>query len=147
MLHPVGAPRDWLFDKAGMLDAALKDLEGVEVVVSSGWAGYHPLPEIRALVQHWPALHARVVGRIEPWARPPAHGAVMPERERQCRDWLRANARSARHWLAIDNQRHHFAARERLVLVDGRQGLQARNLYRLVELIHQLRRGEGRLSP
>ena len=143
MLHPVGAPRDWLFDKAGMLAASLKDLERVEIVVSSGRAGYHPLHEIQALFLPWPALHTRVVGRIEPWTRPPARGAAMPERERQCRDWLRANGRSPRHWLAIDNQRQHFATRERLVLVDGRQGLQVRNLYRLVEMIHALRREEG----
>jgi hypothetical protein len=140
VLHPVGAPRDWLLDKAGMLAASLKDLEGVEIVVSSGWAAYHPLPEIQALFQPWPALQARVVGRTEPWVRPPGHGAAMPERERQCRDWLRANGRSARHWLAIDNQRHHFAARDRLVLVDGRQGLRVGNLYRLVEMVHRLRR-------
>nr|WP_288253628.1 HAD domain-containing protein [uncultured Hydrogenophaga sp.] len=144
VLHPLGAPRDWLFDKAGMLAASLRDLEGVEIVVSSGWAGYHSLDEVRAMFQPWPALHERVVGRTEPWARPPAHGAVVPDRERQCRDWLRANGRSARHWLAIDNQRQHFAARERLLLVDGRQGLQARNLYRLVEMIHALRREEAR---
>jgi hypothetical protein len=147
VLHPLGAPRDWLFDKAGMLAAALKDLRRVEIVVSSGWTGYHSLQEVQALFQPWPALHERVVGRTEPWARPPAHGAVMPERERHCRDWLRANGRSALHWLAIDNQRHHFAARERLVLVDGRQGLQARDLYRLVELVLRLQRLGGRLSP
>src|SRR5690606_10860144 len=128
VLHPLGAPRDWLLDKAGMLAASLKDLEGVEVVVSSSRAGYHPLAEIRAVFQPWPALHARLVGRVEPWARPPARRGAMPERERQCRDWLRANGRSPQHWLAIDNQRHHFATRERLVLVDGRQGLQVRNL-------------------
>jgi hypothetical protein len=144
VLHPLGAPREWLLDKAGMLAASLKDLEAVEVVVSSSRAGYQPLAEIQAVFQPWPALHARLVGRVEPWARPPARRGAMPERERQCRDWLRANGRSPHHWLAIDNQRHHFAARDRLVLVDGRQGLQVRNLYRLLEMIHALRRGEGR---
>ena len=101
MLHPVGAPRDWLLDKAGMLAASLKDLEGVEIVVSSGWAAYHPLSEIQALFQPWPALQARVVGRTEPWVRPPGHGAAMPERERQCRDWLRAKELGDRRtgWL------------------------------------------------
>jgi hypothetical protein len=129
-----------LFEKAGMLAASLKDLDGIEVVLSCNWAAYHPKGAILALFLPWPELQKRVVGCTVPWTQPPRHGAVVPERERRCRDWLRANGRSAQHWLAIDNQGRHFAARDRLVLVDGRKGLQVANLYRLLALIQRLRR-------
>ena len=65
----------------------------IYLLVVLGWGAYVNLD-----LSPWPALQARVVGRTEPWVRPPGHGAAMPERERQCRDWLRANGRSARHW-------------------------------------------------
>ena len=62
VLHPVGATSDRLLDKAGRLADALQEMPNTEVVISSSWAAYHSLQEIRDLLEGWPALHSRIVG-------------------------------------------------------------------------------------
>ena len=80
--------------QAGMLAEVLQEMANIEVVISSSWAAYHSLTEIRDLLEGWPALHSRIVGITEQRIRGRIERSDFPERETQCLDWLISNKRS-----------------------------------------------------
>lgn len=141
VLHPVGATSDRLFEKAGELAEMLQELRHTEVVISSSWAAYHSLQQIRDLLEGWPALHIRIVGITEQRIRGQIERSDFPERETQCLDWLISNNRSLYRWVAIDDNALNFATRERLVKTCGFVGLTQVDLEKLRRLVAKT--GEG----
>ena len=139
VLHPVGATSDRLFEKGGMLAEVLQEMPNTEVVISSSWAAYHSLQEIRDLLEGWPALHSRIVGVTEQRIRGRIERSDFPERETQCLDWLISNKRSLYRWVAIDDDALNFDTRERLVHTRGFVGLTQADLEELWRLVAKAR--------
>lgn len=123
VLHSVGAASNRLFEKAEMLADVLQKMPPTEVVISSSWAAYHSLQEIRELLQAWPQLHSRIVGVTEQRFRERIERSDFPERETQCLDWLISHKRSLYRWVAIDDDALNFTTRGRLVHTRGGLGL------------------------
>ncbi len=141
VLHPLGATTDRLFERADVLELALKELPNVEVVVSSSWAAYHSLTQIREFLEVWPTLHERVVGITTQSRQFPSHYPEVPGRETECMSWLMANKRSVMHWCAIDDERLNFLTHERVIYTNPKKGFSACDAHRLRELIQALRFG------
>lgn len=141
VLHPQGGTTDRLFEKAGLLQAFLQPIDHIEVVISSSWAEYHALDEMRDFFEEQPDLHRLIVGCTLQKGRPKVDFGAMPLRESQCRNWLIANQREPHRWLAIEDDAMNFAAREHLVFTDPRVGLSEQDAQRLVNLVGHLREG------
>lgn len=108
----------------GLFEHYLRQLPGVEVVVSSTWREDLSLGELRALFDA--SLHGRFIG-VTPILD---DGCDSGGREREIADWLAnegLHAGNAR-WAAIDDWPQLFSAGcEFLVLTDGRYGFSERD--------------------
>lgn len=143
VLHPQGGPTDRLFEKANLLQICLQQVEHVEVVISSSWAEHYRLEDIRDFFEEQRDLHRLIVGCTLQKGPPKVDFGAMPLRESQCRNWLIANQREPHRWLAIEDDRLNFNAREQVVFTDPRQGFRARDAERLLGLVRQLRGQAG----
>lgn len=108
----------------GLFEHYLRQLPGVEVVVSSTWREDLSLDELRALFDA--SLHERFTG-VTPILD---DGCDSAGREREIAAWLASeglHAGNAR-WAAIDDWPQLFSAGcEFLVLTDGRYGFSERD--------------------
>lgn len=143
VLHPQGSTTDGLFEKANLLQTCLQQVEHVEVVISSSWAEYYPLEDMRDFFEEQPDLHRLIVGCTLQKSNLQVDFGAMPLRESQCRNWLIANQREPHRWLAIEDDPLNFKARENVVFTDPRQGFRARDAERVLGLVRQLR-GQAR---
>lgn len=99
VLHPDGAPKHREFIYVPHLEAVLRDFPGVHVVISSTWARYSGLDELRVFFS--PDLRRRIVDST-PSARLLGQAGAAYERQVECEAWLRMNAPDER-WLAVDD--------------------------------------------
>lgn len=139
VLHPQGGTTDRLFEKAGLLEICLQQVDNIEVVISSSWAEHYPLEKMRDFFEEQPDLHRLIVGCTLQKGNPNVDFGAMPLRESQCRNWLIANQREPHRWLAIDDDPLNFKAREHVVVTDPKQGFRTRDAERVLELTGHLR--------
>lgn len=135
VLHPVGAQADRLFEKAGLLAEVLKEQSNTEVVISSSWAAYRSLQQIKDLLKTWPALTSLIAGKTQQRLGEWGSQSDFPERETQCLDWLISNERSLYRWIAIDDDIQNFATRERLLHTKSTVGLTPTDLAALQRML------------
>ena len=135
VLHPTWAKTPNLFEKAGLLEAAAADLVNTEIVISSSWAAYKDLEQLRHRFLPYPALHRLILDKTRQLQRLAKEFESMPEREAQCRAWLLENGRHPDHWLAIDDDANNFKSTSNLIRTDGNVGLTDREVRALKELV------------
>lgn len=139
VLHPQGGTTDRLFEKANLMQICLRQVDHIEVVISSSWAEVHPLENMRDFFVEQPDLHRLIVGCTLQKGNPKVDFGAMPLRESQCRNWLIANQREPHRWLAIEDDLLNFKAREHVVFTDPRQGFRTWDAERVLELAGGLR--------
>ena len=96
-------------------ERTLRELPGVEVVISSSWRGAFPLDEIVALFS--PDIRPRIIG-----ATPTLLERLPFRRDREVLAYLADSGQAGRAWVAIDDQREHYRERPNLLIVDERTG-------------------------
>ena len=132
VLHPDGAEVDQLFCHIPMLERALRQVEDLDIVVSSSWREVHPLDEIREYFS--PDIGCRVVD-VTPVR--PSLEKIPSElwsfvREAECATWIVEN-RPLAHWMALDDHAWRFGpSSPRLLLIDGKRGLTAQDVDQLL---------------
>lgn len=111
VLHPDPCWHDPKFCRAELIEDIVLDFkECVDVVISSAWRDYHPLPEIREMFSK--DFGALIVGATPSIRNPsPAWAKVKTpawEREYEIETWLTENRPEQPPWLAIDDRSHWF---------------------------------------
>lgn len=128
--HPGCATVHTRFANLPLLESWLREQVSVEVVISSSWRIYSPLPE---LAQHFAEdLRHRVIGAT------PAYGQLKFEpdpqwdhckREFEALSWMKSNASPDRSWVCLDDMAQIFSPNcQHLVLCDPAVGLTKREL-------------------
>jgi hypothetical protein len=138
VLHPQGTTTDRLFEKADFLQNCLQQVDHIEVVISSSWAEYYSLEQMRDFFEEQPDLHRLIVGCTHQKGSPKVDFGAVPLRESQCRNWLIANQREPHRWLAIEDDPLNFKAREHVVFTDPRLGLCAHDAQHVLDLAENL---------
>lgn len=135
VLHPEHCRETEHFTRVPVLQDLLEAEPGLAVVVSSTWRLTRDAAEI--LRGHLvPALRDRVIGQTPVFKDlqeiPEEHYAY--QREAECRAWLSENALVGAAWIAIDDRSWNFRPfGKNLVLVNGRIGLQAADIARVMD--------------
>lgn len=145
VLHPTWAKTQNLFQKAAMLEAAAADLVNIELVISSSWAAYKDLDQLRPQFLPYPTLHRLIVDKTRQLQKPAKGFEDLPEREAQCKSWLFENGRHPERWLAIDDDANNFKSTTNLIRTDGNVGLTDREVRALREMVHAHQ--SGHLAP
>ena len=103
-------------DLVGNLEAVLRALPDVEVVITSSWREAFSLDEIRSRFS--PDIGARIVG-----VTPSSRSRDGFYRHREVSAYLKSAA--ATRWVALDDDREHYPPEAPVLLVDPEVGLDA----------------------
>lgn len=117
--HPEPYDQESAFQQLPFIEAVVRDLVEVEIVVSSSWRESHSLDELREFfaldIQH------RVVGVTPDIWDPERPQSFL--RECECMAWLAANRPAGTRWLAIDDRPSWFQPNcPNLLVTDTTQG-------------------------
>lgn len=116
-----------------MLEHALAHLPAVQIVISSTWRLNRTLDELKRLFSAGTA--ARIAGVT------PAFSQVeeVPDTlyayplEAECMAWMRSHGAFAERWIALDDRSWLFRPfNSRVVLLDGRYGIQSADAEKLI---------------
>jgi hypothetical protein len=108
VLHPEPCcDREQLFCRMPLLEAVLRDVPSVEIVISSTWRVQHSLDELQQLFS--PDIGCRITGvtPLRPTVDPPPHLAPYP-RHAEIDAWLKQSSRTAERWIALDDRADWF---------------------------------------
>lgn len=128
VLHPEPATDEQAFCRRRHLWQILEACPLAEVVFSTSWREFHPMPELIQLATEGGGerFAGCFIGATPHAVREP--GAYIARqvyrRERECRLWLAGNGQMQRPWLALDDFSAYFSpASPNLHLVDHKTGL------------------------
>lgn len=138
VLHPTWAKSERLFERAGLLDSAVAHLHHIEFVVSSSWAAYKDLQQLRHHFRAHPTLQQLIIDRTRQLQTPAQDLGRLPEREAQCRSWLHENGRHPGKWLAIEDDASNFTTTSNVVKTDGNVGLTYPDIQTLTAMVAAL---------
>jgi hypothetical protein len=124
VLHPASTTDPaHLLCRRPLLEAVLRQVPAVDVVVSSTWRHTRTLAQLRGLFSD--DFARRIIGCTPQWdtVAVPAPLAAYP-RQAEIHAWLHANGRAWEAWVALDDQPWLFRPfLPNLVKVDHRTGL------------------------
>lgn len=112
-----------LFCKLPLLEAVIRDLPHVEIVVSSTWRLTRSLRDLQKLFS--PDISSRVIGVTPHFSTfdPPSDLALYP-RHAEINTWLRKNSQPWINWVAVDDKSYWFKPfLKNLVICDSNTGL------------------------
>lgn len=117
--HPEPYDQEAAFQQLPFIEAVVRDMVGVEIVVSSSWRESHSLEELREFFAL--DIRSRVVG-----VTPDIWNPEQPQpflRESECMAWLAENRPVGTRWLAIDDRPSWFQPNcPNLFVTDTTQG-------------------------
>lgn len=106
------------FEKLHLIEAVVREVDGVQIVISSSWREDHTLDELRCGFS--PDLRQLVAGVTPDLWNPEQPLAYV--REAECRAWL-AEHQPGRRWVAIDDRPSWFRPNcPHLLVTDTLQG-------------------------
>lgn len=116
VLHPFSRPHGPLVH-VPYFEQVLRDLPGVDIVISSAWREAHSLEQLRLFFSE--DIARRIIG-VTPQLDSLEHPFI---REAEIRAWLRNAGREAEPWVALDDIASFFSPGCRnLILVDTERG-------------------------
>jgi hypothetical protein len=137
VLHPRPVPdrpgETDMFVSLHLLENVLRQVQYVEVVISSSWRERFPLHEMREFFSE--DLRERVIDAtpLPPLAGVPAELMNHP-RHAECEAWLHRRGAVGTRWLALDDSATDFAPGcANLLLIDGALGLTAESAAELLK--------------
>jgi len=133
--HPEPYSQESAFKQLPLIESVVREMSGVDIVVTSSWRETHTLDELRGYFAV--DMQDRVIG-VTPnlWDSAQAPAFV---RERECRAWLAANRQVGTRWLAIDDRPSWFQPNcPNLFVTDTLQGFQPRQMEQLRKMIINL---------
>lgn len=133
VLHPEFCHESKHFCQLPVLEQALGQLPAVQIVISSTWRLSKSLDDLKRLFSA--EIAARIVGGTPAFSQlddvPDTLYAY--QRETECMAWLRSHGGLAAPWIALDARSWLFRPfNNRVVLVDGRYGIQPRGAEKLI---------------
>lgn len=117
--HPEPYAQESAFQQLPFIEAVVRDMAGVEIVITSSWRESHSLKVLREFF----ALDIRpLVAGVTPDIWNPALAPPFV-RESECMAWLAANRPVGTRWLAIDDRPSWFQPNcPNLLVTDTTQG-------------------------
>lgn len=133
--HPEPYDQEPAFQQLPLIEAVVRDMVGVEIVVSSSWRESHSLEELREFFAL--DIQSRVVG-----VTPDIWDPERPQpflRESECMAWLVANRPAGTRWLAIDDRPSWFQPNcPNLLVTDTTQGFISNQIEMLRDMLMTL---------
>ena len=139
VMHPDPCPKKSFFCQLPLIEAVLRELPQVDIVVSSSWRYDHQLEELKAFFS--PDIRPLVIDVTPTVARTNDEGWIPPHllqhhREWECRKWLRQHRDVDTPWLAIDDVSEWFVPDcEHVLLTQSELGFQSNQTSQLRDML------------
>jgi hypothetical protein len=141
--HPEPYDQEAAFQQLPLIEAVVRDVVGVEIVVSSSWRESHSLEALREFFA--PDIRPLVVD-----VTPDIWNPEQPQpflRESECMAWLATNRPAGTRWLAIDDRPSWFQPNcPNLLVTDTTQGFLSSQMEMLRGMLMTLLRRESEVT-